>query len=215
MRISAEGRVRGFAKQLWAVDSECGCGGRGDPPMSVGPSQSGCLNALNEGRRFADLVHGRLVTLGQTVAAAESLTGGLISALLTEMPGTSVTFRGGLVVYATDVKHSIAGVDDRDLADYGPIHSLVAEQLACGVRERLGADHGIGVTGVAGPGEQDGHPVGEVFIAIASDAAVAVKRYEFEGNRGDIRMASAAAALSDLVDVLDAANGDTWKPSSA
>ncbi|MDB5325240.1 MAG: pncC [Phycisphaerales bacterium] len=177
--------------------------------MSATPSQPAWRDALNEGRRFADLVHGRLVALGQTVAAAESLTGGLISALLTEMAGTTVTFRGGLVVYATDVKHSIAGVDDRALAEHGPVHSVIAEQLACRVREKLDADYGIGATGVAGPGEQDGHPVGEVFIAIASSAAVSTKRYEFAGTRGDIRLASTAAALSDLVDVLTAACGDT------
>jgi nicotinamide-nucleotide amidase len=79
------------------------------PRDSSGPSHPACSETLNEARRFADLIHGRLVALGQTVAAAESLTGGLISALLTEMAATTVTFRGGLVVYATDVKHSIAG----------------------------------------------------------------------------------------------------------
>jgi nicotinamide-nucleotide amidase len=177
--------------------------------MSTGPSKPGCHDALGEARRFADLVHGRLVALGQTVAAAESLTGGLISALLTEMAGTTVTFRGGLVVYATDVKHSIAGVNDQDLAKYGPVHGVIAEQLACRVRERMVADYGIGATGVAGPGEQDGHPVGEVFIALAADAAVTVKRYEFDGSRGDIRVATAAAALSDFVDMLDAAGVET------
>ncbi|MCW2527836.1 MAG: cinA [Pseudonocardiales bacterium] len=158
---------------------------------------------LAEARRSADRSHGRLVELGQTVAVAESLTGGLISALLTEAPGTSVTFRGGLVVYATDLKHTLAGVNAQDLETNGPVHNVIAQQLASGSRERLGADFGIGVTGVAGPGEQGGHPVGEVFIAIASQTTAAVKRYEFQGTRSDIRIATVAAALADLVRVLD------------
>jgi nicotinamide-nucleotide amidase len=163
---------------------------------------------LTEVRRLADQVHGRLVEQGRTVAVAESLTGGLISAALTEAPGTSVTFRGGLVVYATDLKHSLAGVDADDLDRHGPVHGTIAEQLAAGVRERLGAEYGVGATGVAGPAEQAGHPVGEVFIAVASDGAVAANRYEFDGSRDEIRVAAAAAALSDLVDVLNMASGE-------
>lgn len=159
---------------------------------------------LRDARRFADLVHGRLVELGRTVGVAESLTGGLISVLLTEAPATSVTFRGGLVVYGTDVKHTIAGVRADDLTEHGAVHPVVAEQLASAARDRLGADYGIGATGVAGPGDQDGHPVGEVFMAIASPSAVTVNRYQFDGNREEVRLAAAAAALSDLLDVVQA-----------
>jgi nicotinamide-nucleotide amidase len=158
---------------------------------------------------LADLAHGRLVELGQTVGVAESLTGGLICSLLTEAPGTSVTFRGGLVVYATDLKHTIAGVPLEDLKEYGPVHGTVAGQLASGARLRLQADYGIGATGVAGPGEQDDRDVGEVFIALAAEAGVSAKRYEFEGNRDDIRLATVAAALSDLVDALERAGAST------
>jgi nicotinamide-nucleotide amidase len=159
---------------------------------------------LRDARWFADLAHGRLVEAGRTVGVAESLTGGLISVLLTEAPGTSVTFRGGLVVYGTDVKHSIAGVRADDLAKHGAVHRVIAEQLASGARDRLSADYGIGATGVAGPGAQDGRPVGEVFIAIASGSAITARRYEFTGSRAQIRLAAAAAALSDLTDTLRA-----------
>jgi nicotinamide-nucleotide amidase len=196
---STTGYAKAMARDRWRTDS---------PQVSAGPPQAARCDALKEGRRFADRIHGRLVALGQTVAAAESLTGGMISALLTEMAGTTVTFRGGLVVYATDVKHSIAGVNDQHLAEHGPVHSVIAKELACQARQKLNAGYGIGVTGVAGPGEQDGHPLGEVFIAIASDTSVEVKRYEFDGTRGDIRMATTAAALSDLLDALNAACGD-------
>jgi nicotinamide-nucleotide amidase len=162
-----------------------------------------CVPRLREARRFADIAHGRLVELGGTVGAAESLTGGLISALLTEAPGTSVTFRGGLVAYSTDLKHTIVGVRNEDLEWHGPVHRVIAEQLATGARRCLGADYGIGATGVAGPGGQSGRPVGEVFISIASDSQATTKRYEFAGSREDIRMATVAAALSDLVDFLE------------
>ncbi|HEX3796012.1 MAG TPA: CinA family protein [Acidimicrobiales bacterium] len=169
-----------------------------DEPMSD-------AHSLKECRRLADIAHGRLVEMGQTVAVAESLTGGLISAYLTEAPGTSVTFRGGLVVYCTDLKHRVAGVRKDDLEMYGPVHEVVAEQLACGARQRLEADYGIGATGVAGPGSQGGREVGEVLIAIASAFGVTAKRYLFDGNRDDIRAATVSEALSDLISALESA----------
>jgi nicotinamide-nucleotide amidase len=143
--------------------------------------------------------------LGRTVAVAESLTGGLISVALTEAPATSVTFRGGFVLYATDLKHSVAGVAEDALDKHGPVHSEIAEQMATGVRDRMQADYGIGVTGVAGPGGQDDRPIGEVFVAISCDGDVASSRHRFDGSRDEIRTAAAAAALSELVAVLDTA----------
>jgi nicotinamide-nucleotide amidase len=108
-----------------------------------------------------------------------------------------------LVVYATDLKHSIAGVRCEDLEQYGPVHGAVAEQLASGARRRLGVDFAIGTTGVAGPGNQGARSVGEVFIAVASPRRVSVKHSAFSGGRDDIRLATVVAALSDLVEVLD------------
>jgi nicotinamide-nucleotide amidase len=154
-------------------------------------------------RSHADRAHSRLVELGATVATAESLTGGLIGAFLTEAPATSVTFRGGLIVYGEDTKHHMAGVDDDVLAEHGPVHPTVAEQLAEGARDRVNADYGVGITGVAGPGTQGGRPVGEVHVGIASPHGVTTGEYHFEGNRDEIRLAAAAAALSDLVTALD------------
>ncbi|MCW2541769.1 MAG: damage-inducible protein CinA [Frankiales bacterium] len=114
----------------------------------------------------AAMLHARLLELGETVAVAESLTGGLLSARLTSTPGSSATFRGGLVVYATDLKATLAGVDVGLLSERGPVDPAVAESLARGARERLGASWGIGVTGVAGPEPQGGQPVGTVFLAL-------------------------------------------------
>ena len=146
------------------------------------------------------------------MAVAESLTGGLISALLTEAPATSVTFRGGLVLYATDLKHAVAGVDEDALEENGPVSSEIAEQMAAGVRERMRADYGIGVTGVAGPGGQDDSPVGEVFVAVSYEGSATCARHKFDGSRDEIRTATVAAALSDLVAVLDDATAARTEP---
>jgi len=155
-----------------------------------------------EARRLADVVHGRLVEGGETVAVAESLTGGLVSALLTEAPGTSVTFRGGLVVYSVDAKRDLAGVDEHDLDKFGAVHPAIAEQLAIGARTRLGADYGVGLTGVAGPATQDERPVGEVHIAVAAATFTDVRTHRFSGGREDIRLAAAAAALTQLIEAI-------------
>ena len=159
-----------------------------------------------EARRLADVAHSRLVEQGRTVAAAESLTGGLLSALLTEAPGTSTTFRGGLVVYNTDLKHTLAGVPEADLERYGAVHHVIAEKLAGNVRDRLAADYGLATTGVAGPGGQDGRPVGEVHVAVAGPGGVRATPQQFEGTREQIRASAVCAALEALVSALDAVN---------
>jgi nicotinamide-nucleotide amidase len=151
-----------------------------------------------------DALHRRLVENGFTVAVAESLTGGLLSAALTERGGASAYLRGGLVVYATDLKASLAGVDERLLAERGPVDPDVAAALARGARDRLGADFGIGVTGVAGPDPQDGVPVGTVYVAVAGPGRIEVLARLFTGDRSAIRRASVAAA----VDLLDRESAD-------
>lgn len=140
-------------------------------------------------------LHARLRELRSTVAVAESLTGGLLCAALTDTAGASATVRGGLVVYATDLKAELAGVDRDLLRRVGAVHPDVAVQLAAGVRSRLGADLGVGVTGVAGPDPQDGQPVGTVFAAVASAAGVRVERFEFAGDRARIRRDAVQACL--------------------
>ena len=109
-----------------------------------------------------------LVACGQTLAVAESLTGGLLSSTIVEVPGASAAFRGGLVVYATDLKATLAGIDATLLAERGPVDGDVAIALAEGVRERCGSDWGLATTGVAGPTEQDGIKVGTVYIGLSS-----------------------------------------------
>ncbi|WP_155372171.1 CinA family protein [Catellatospora vulcania] len=145
-----------------------------------------------------DLV-GRLVARRQTVAAAESLTGGLLTATLVTVPGVSRVLRGGLVVYATDLKHSLAGVDAALLAERGPVDPDVALALARGARERCGADWGLSTTGVAGPGPQDGKPAGTVYVALAGpDGQADVRELHVDGDRQQVRDTAVAAVLGLL-----------------
>jgi nicotinamide-nucleotide amidase len=144
------------------------------------------------------VVHDLLRDRGQTVAVAESLTGGLLAAALTDRAGASETFRGGAVVYATDLKEQLAGVPGPLLAAEGPVSERTAAALAAGARDRLGADWGLATTGVAGPTEQDGHPVGTVFVAVAGPDGGQVRRLQVPGERTQVRAVSVISALDLL-----------------
>ena len=137
----------------------------------------------------------RLTELGQSVACAESLTGGLVTARLVDTPGASVVVRGGVVTYATDLKASVLGVDARLLAARGAVDGDVASQMALGVRRVLGADWGLATTGVAGPDPEDGMPVGTVFVAVAGPDGMGVERHQLQGDRAAIRRAAVDAVL--------------------
>ncbi|MFD9904940.1 CinA family protein [Streptomyces sp. NPDC059063] len=104
---------------------------------------------------------------GETLAVAESLTGGLVAAEVTAVPGASRAFRGAVTAYATELKRDVLGVDGALLAARGAVDAEVALQMAAGARRLLGADWGVATTGVAGPEPQDGQPVGTVFVAVA------------------------------------------------
>ncbi|GAA2091106.1 CinA family nicotinamide mononucleotide deamidase-related protein [Actinomadura alba] len=113
------------------------------------------------------VVHRLLAERSANVAVAESLTGGLLGAELTLMAGSSATFAGGIVAYATELKESLLGVPRELLDRQGAVDPEVALAMASGVRERLGASYGLAVTGVAGPTPQDGRPVGTIHVAVA------------------------------------------------
>jgi len=136
-----------------------------------------------------------LIRQGLTVATAESLTGGLVAAALTEVPGSSATVRGSIVAYDTELKADTLGVSEALLASGGPVQAEVAAQMASGVCRMLGADIGIATTGVAGPGPQDGVPAGRVFVAVAHAGQVSVQELALSGSRETIRAASVVAAL--------------------
>ena len=152
----------------------------------------------HDGERLPGVVLQRLVAAGQTVAVAESLTGGLLGAALTELPGSSAAFRGGLLVYATDVKASLAGVPDEVLATEGAVSTATAEALAVAARDRLGATWGIGVTGVAGPDEQEGKPAGTLHVAVAGPTGVRSATRRVPGDRQRVRLIAVTSALDLL-----------------
>ncbi|MET0424479.1 MAG: CinA family protein [Actinoplanes sp.] len=147
----------------------------------------------------------RLVDRGETLATAESLTGGLVAATLVELPGVSAVFRGGFVVYATELKHALAGVPADLLAERGPVDPDVAVALATGARERCVADWGLATTGVAGPDPQDGKPVGLVYVAVAGPFGATVRELKLAGNRAVIRAESVTCALALLDECLQEA----------
>ncbi|MFF4159153.1 CinA family protein [Streptomyces sp. NPDC001678] len=137
---------------------------------------------------------------GHSLAVAESLTGGLVAAELTAVPGASRTVRGSVTAYATEVKRDVLGVDGRLLAERGAVDADVARQMAHGVRAVLGADWGLATTGVAGPEPQDGKAVGTVFVAVeAPDGTAAVRELSLDGDRAGIRAESVRAVLALLV----------------
>lgn len=155
----------------------------------------------------AEVVVHALTEAHQTLATCESLTAGLLAATVAEVPGASAVLRGGLVTYATELKQLVAGVPAQLLDDYGPVSAKTAQAMAVGAQQRCEASWGLGLTGVAGPTEQDGHPVGEVWVGIARPdhtstaflAAEVVPEYStaglLRGDRGQIRSYAVAAAL--------------------
>nr|WP_202514769.1 MULTISPECIES: nicotinamide-nucleotide amidohydrolase family protein [unclassified Streptomyces] len=145
-----------------------------------------------------------LVERGETLAVAESLTGGLVAAELTSVPGASQAFRGAVTAYATPLKSEVLGVDADLLAERGAVDAEVARQMATGARRALGADWGVATTGVAGPESQDGRPVGTVFVAVSGPHGTGkVAALRLNGDRADIRRESVRSALDLLSGELD------------
>ena len=137
----------------------------------------------------------------ETLASAESLTGGMIGALLTDVPGASESYLGGVISYATGLKAVLAGVEEATLAELGPVAAI---EMAHGVAVKCKADWGLAATGVAGPDDQNGHPVGQVFVAVShlrSDL-FSVRELALEGDRTMIRQLAADASLRLLAEAL-------------
>jgi nicotinamide-nucleotide amidase len=154
----------------------------------------------------ADLI-ATLRDRGLTVAVAESLTGGMVVAELIVVPGASAVVLGGVVAYNTELKHTILGVDAELLAEHGPVHAEVAEQMADRVRSVLAvggrpADVGLATTGVAGPDPQGGHPVGTVYVGIAIGESVRSLRLSLPGDRETVRERTVYELLTELESAL-------------
>lgn len=156
---------------------------------------------MPQGRGWESLL-AELAASGATVATAESLTGGRLAAALTEVPGSSEVYAGGVVSYATAVKVATLGVPEEVVEKYGVVSAECASAMAAGVRRLLGTTYALATTGVAGPDAQEGKPVGTVYVAVAGPDGVATNALSLAGDRSEIQAASVEAAVSALADIM-------------
>lgn len=142
------------------------------------------------------------ILAGRTLVTAESCTGGGIGAALTAVPGSSAVYKGGIVSYCNEVKHTLLGVDGQILESCGAVSAPVAEAMSVGARNLLKADVAVSVTGLAGPdGDDFGNPVGLVYIGYADGCTVLSKEFRFSGSREEIREQAVCAALNVVLGV--------------
>ena len=152
-----------------------------------------------EEERIEKVIGELLRKRGQTLATAESCTGGMLASWIVDIPGSSDYFLGGVVSYSNEAKMRFLGVSEENLIKYGAVSPQVAFEMSSGVRDRFQATFGIGITGIAGPtGATPTKPVGLVYISVASPEKVWVRKYHFVGGRNAVRTRSATAALNML-----------------
>lgn len=151
---------------------------------------------------LAKRVHLLLRATGATVATAESLTGGRLAAALTDVPGASETYVGGVVTYATELKASLLGVDRALIDEHGVVSSACAKAMASGVRAVTGATYGVATTGVAGPTDQEGKPPGTVFVGVAGPGLLEAVALELTGRRQQVQDRTVQEALTTLESIL-------------
>ncbi len=164
------------------------------------------LSCVSERADLKDLID-RMSSVHATVATAESLTGGRLAARLTEVPGSSAAYLGGVVSYATEVKIDVLGVPRAVVDDHGVVSAECAEAMASGARNLLGATFALSTTGVAGPERQEGKPVGTVYVAIAGPAGVETVALDLDGGRDEIQRATVTAAVDLLVQGVSEVSG--------
>lgn len=143
-----------------------------------------------------------LTARGATLATAESLTGGTLAARITDVPGASRVFRGGVVAYASDLKQQLLDVPAALVEEHGVVSAACARVMAEAGRARLGASYALSTTGVAGPDRQEGKPPGTVFVGLAGPDETTVLSLELAGSRATIRERTCEAALSALLGIL-------------
>jgi nicotinamide-nucleotide amidase len=158
---------------------------------------------VNTAKTIDDI--GQLLTArGETVALAESCTGGLIGHLITEVPGSSAYYLGSVVTYAYQAKERLLAVPHETIVQYGVVSEQVAMAMARGARETFASDIGVSVTGIAGPGgATPSKPVGLTYVALAAEGCETCRRYVWNGDRGANKRSSADAALQLLLDYLE------------
>ena len=177
--------------------------GSPDPPAAVQAGEA--REAVPDVASLAARLQATCLAAGVTVAVAESCTGGLVAAALTDPPGASGYFRGGVVSYANEAKRDVLGVDPEALAAHGAVSAQVARAMALGARDRFEATLAASVTGIAGPdGGTDAKPVGLTYAAVADASGVEVRRFVWSGNRAENRLDSVVAVLELLLERVDA-----------
>jgi len=129
------------------------------------------------------------------IVLAESCTGGLLAKVLTDIPGASGAFLGGVVAYSDEAKEEILAVSRRDVVEFGVVSQRVVEEMAKGARKLFHADAALAITGVAGPGPSRGVEQGVIWIALSLSSGVMARRYVFEGARSEVRLHAAKTAL--------------------
>lgn len=154
---------------------------------------------LPEQQVLGATLHAEMLRRGQSLATAESLTGGALADLVSASPGASETFLGGVVSYATSVKTGLLGVGQDTVSEHGVVSAQCAAEMAAGVRALLGTDWGVSTTGVAGPAEQEGKPVGTVFVGLAGPTGTESHELRLDGDRAAIRAAACTRAAELLL----------------
>ncbi|MBO8125954.1 MAG: CinA family protein [Firmicutes bacterium] len=137
---------------------------------------------------------------GQTLSTAESCTGGLLGSTITDLPGSSVYYLGGVITYSNELKQALLGVKATTLEKHGAVSSQTVEEMAKGIQELTGSTYALAVSGIAGPGGGTPEkPVGLVYIGLAGPQGVISVRKQFTGNRGEVKVQTVHAALSLLL----------------
>jgi PncC family amidohydrolase len=154
----------------------------------------------------AEEIGRQLTDRGETLAIAESLTGGLVGSMVTDVPGSSAYFLEGIVAYSNDAKMALLNVEEETLVRHGAVSKQVAREMARGVRKGAGAHWGIATTGIAGPtGDTPDKPIGLVYLAVCGRGRTVVRRKVFNGDRLEVKGASARAVLRLLLEELEEA----------
>jgi nicotinamide-nucleotide amidase len=148
---------------------------------------------------MANTLHAELLRRGLMIATAESLTGGALGDLLSAAAGASRTYLGGVVSYATEVKQRLLQVSEATVDEHGVVSAECAAEMAVGVRALFRADYAVSTTGVAGPTEMEGKPVGTVFVGVAGPDGVRTVDLHLDGGRPEIRSVSCREAVQALL----------------
>ncbi len=154
---------------------------------------------------LASALQAELLRRSAMLATAESLTGGRLGDVLSAAPGASDTYLGGVISYATEVKQTVLRVSAETVEKHGVVSAECAEEMATGVRDLTGADFAVSTTGVAGPTTQEGKPIGLAFIGVAGPDGVRSERFEFDGDRAEIREQVVKAAIDQVLETVKGA----------